>query len=84
MTETPDIRSEETSSDTQIVQLIPANGWVAVYKDDDTELRAPLVAWALRRDGEVIPLDTDPEGDVGDPRKTRNFHRVERVTDRHN
>lgn len=84
MTETPDISSGETSNDTRIVQLIPADGWVAVYKDNDTELRAPLVAWALRRDGEVIPLDTNPEGDVGDPRKTSNFHRVERVVDLRN
>lgn len=79
MTETSALTSDETSNDTHIVQLIPADGWVAVYTDGDTELRAPLVAWALRRDGQVVPLDTDPEGDVGDPRETKNFHRVERA-----
>ncbi|MFD2792909.1 hypothetical protein ACFS27_05030 [Promicromonospora vindobonensis] len=84
MTETPDVSSDQTSNDEHIVQLIPADVWVAVYKDDDTELRAPLVAWALRRDGQVVPLDTDPEGDVGDPRETSNFDRVERVVDGHN
>ena len=80
MIENPD----ENSDDKHIVQIIPAAGWVAVYKDDDTELRAPLVAWALRRDGQVVPLDTGPEGDVGDPRETSNFDRVERVADGHN
>lgn len=74
MTETLD----EKTNDEHIVQLIPADGWVAIYKDEETELRAPLVAWGLRRDGQVVPLDTDPEGDVGDPRETANFDRVER------
>ena len=84
MTDAPDASSDQTSDGEHIVQLIPADGWVAVYKDDDTELRAPLVGWALRRDGQVVPLDTDPAGDVGDPRETSNFHRVERVVDGHN
>jgi hypothetical protein len=79
MTETPD----ENMDHTRIVQIIPADGWVAVYKDDDAELRAPLVAWALRQDGEVVPLDTDPGGDVGDPREAGNFHRIERVVHGH-
>ncbi|MEV0889933.1 hypothetical protein [Promicromonospora sp. MEB111] len=75
MTETPG----ENTFDQQIVQLIPADGWVAVYKDGKTEMRAPLVAWGLRRDGQVVPLDTNPAGDVGDPRSTANFDRVERI-----
>lgn len=83
MPETPSVSSDETSNDKHIVQLIPADGWVAVYRDDNTELRAPLVAWALRRDGQVVPLDTDPAGDVGDPRETSNFDRVERAVDGH-
>ena len=76
MTETPG----ENTPDQHIVQLIPTDGWVAVYKDGETEMRAPLVAWGLGRDGQVVPLDTDPQGDVGDPRETANFDRVERVT----
>ncbi|MFI2365160.1 hypothetical protein [Promicromonospora sp. NPDC019610] len=69
----------EYLDDEQIVQLIPADGWVAVYRDEEAEVRAPLVAWGLRRDGEVVPLDTDPSGTVGDPRETAGFDRVERV-----
>lgn len=76
MTETTEIYGD----DARIVQLIPADGWVAVYKDEDVEVRAPLVAWGLRRDGQVVPLDTAPEGDVGDPRETAGFDRVERLT----
>ena len=75
MTETPQSSDHKT-----IVQIIPADGWVAVYEDDGTELRAPLVAWGLRSDGEVVPLDTTPEGDVSDPRATASFHRVEHAT----
>lgn len=70
----------EYLDDEQIVQLIPADGWVAVYRDEEAEVRAPLVAWGLRRDGEVVPLDTDPSGTVGDPRETAGFDRVERTT----
>lgn len=76
MTETTEIYAD----DAHIVQLIPADGWVAVYKDEDAEVRVPLVAWGLRRDGQVVPLDTAPEGDVGDPRETAGFDRVERLT----
>lgn len=49
-----------------------------------TEADGRRVAWGLRRDGQVVPLDTDPEGDVGDPRETKNFHRVERAVNGHN
>ncbi|GAA2224709.1 hypothetical protein GCM10010413_18500 [Promicromonospora sukumoe] len=77
MTETMEFTAQE-----QIVQLIPADGWVAVYKDGDTEVRAALVAWGLRSDGEVVPLDTDPSGTVGDPRETAGFDRVERAVGR--
>ncbi|MGW2090692.1 hypothetical protein [Promicromonospora sukumoe] len=54
---------------------------MAVYKDEDAEVRAPLVAWGLRTDGEVVPLDTDPSGTVGDPRETAGFDRVERAAE---
>lgn len=50
-----------------ITQIIPAPGWWAIHiEEDGTEARSPLVAWALLNNGEVVPLDADTTGDVGE------------------
>lgn len=74
MTETPD----ENSDDKRIVQIIPADGWVAVYQDTPN-LRMPLAAWGLRSDGQVVPLAAYDDGDVQDPRTVENFAGIERA-----
>ncbi|KAA1431863.1 hypothetical protein [Mycolicibacter arupensis] len=49
-----DFRSlEQTDAMSDPVQLIPGGGWVASYKDG---YAAPLVAWAVCRDGLVRAL----------------------------
>lgn len=67
-------------SDDEILQLIPAPGWRAIHaafdERDETAVsleRRPLVAWALRRDGDVVPLETSLDGIVADPSEQETF-----------
>lgn len=51
----------------KIVQIIPATGWWARYRGYLVGARSferPLVCWALMEDGEVIGVETSPEGIV--------------------
>lgn len=54
----------------KIIQLIPADGWRAVYasiEGEDGEPRAyssPLLAWALAEDGSIYPVTVDRNGMV--------------------
>lgn len=62
----------------KIVQIIPAPGWHAIYKQPDgREEPSRLVAWGLTQDGELVPLDVDHNGDTDDPRQVSNFARIE-------
>ncbi len=36
----------------KIAQIMPANGWAAVFDEDGDELVSPLVGWALVQEGE--------------------------------
>ncbi len=36
----------------KIAQIMPANGWAAIFDEDGDELVTPLVGWALVQDGE--------------------------------
>lgn len=49
-----------------IMSLIPGGGWIHV--DGEGGTRVPVVAWALREDGCIIPMVTDGEGVVGEPK----------------
>lgn len=54
------------------ITLIPGGGWHCKEEctDENGERRVydqPLVAWALRRDGIIVPLQTDGEGYVHAP-----------------
>jgi hypothetical protein len=72
-------------SDEEIVQLIPAPGWRAIHAHFDDEgdetvvslERRPLVAWALCRDGDVVPLETSLDGIVADPTEEESFLALE-------
>ena len=70
-------RQEQDSHSSEYVQLIPANGWYAVYNVDGKEERSPLVAWALTRGGFVHAVDADVEGAVAEPDTNSNFVRIE-------
>lgn len=59
-----------------IIQIIPATGWTAVYGIEGAERSDPLVAWGLTRSGGVVPLDTDDYGIVDNAREMSNFIRV--------
>lgn len=64
-----------------IVQIIPANGWKAVWKavdsDDQDEYTAPLICWALVEapDGErfVTGVDSEPGSTTGFVASDDNF-----------
>jgi hypothetical protein len=75
-----------------ILQIMPADGWVAVFSDNDDDgtlpdtTRAPLFAWAVVReiDGkkaytQVTGLFINDEGQVSEACWTVGFLRYERM-----
>jgi hypothetical protein len=73
-----------------ILQIMPAEGWVAVFQDSDgvppETLRVPLFAWAVVReiDGkkaytQVTGLFIDDEGQIAEACWTGDFLRYERI-----
>ena len=36
--------------DREIIQIMPADRWHAIYKDDEGDISTPLAAWALIKD----------------------------------
>lgn len=49
----------------RIVQIMPADGWRVEYTNGDGPVwDTPLAGWGLLADGEVVPLDADPDGFV--------------------
>jgi hypothetical protein len=78
-----------------ILHMMPAEGWVAVFQDEDGELsetvRVPLFAWALVREIEkktaqtqVTGLHMDDEGQIRVSCWSEGFVRYERrdITER--
>lgn len=49
--------------DPRVVQLMPADGW-RIYRDDEEGglWWCPVVAWALKSDGSIEPVETDYTG----------------------
>ena len=73
-----------------ILHIMPAEGWVAVFQDEDGELsetvRAPLFAWALVREiakktahTQVTGLHMDDEGQIQESCWSEGFLRYERL-----
>ena len=73
-----------------ILQIMPAEGWVAVFQDDDGELsettRVPLFAWAVVRETDkktaytqVTGLHTNDEGQICETCWSEGFLRYERI-----
>lgn len=69
--------------DEKILQIIPADDWVAVFKmDDGAELSMPLNCWALfqRKDGSstIEGVYVDAAGDCTVAKSAENFVRYKR------
>ena len=73
-----------------ILQIMPAEGWVAVFQDDDGELsettRVPLFAWAVVQEinnktayTQVTGLHIDDEGQIGATCWSEGFLRYEHI-----
>lgn len=69
----------------KIIQIIPADDWVAVFKmDDETELSLPLTCWALfqAEDGSsrIEGIYVDAAGDCTAAKSAANFLRYKRLS----
>ena len=69
----------------KITQIIPADGWFAVFKmDDDAELSMPLNCWALFQDEDgssrIDGVYVDAAGDCSAAKAASNFLRYKRVS----
>jgi hypothetical protein len=69
----------------KIVQIIPADDWVAVFKmDDEAELSMPLTCWALfqEEDGSsrIEGIYVDAAGDCTAAKSATNFLRYKRLS----
>jgi len=73
-----------------ILQIMPAEGWVAVFQDDDGALsetvREPLFAWAIVREidkktasTQVTGLHIDDQGQICEACWSEGFSRYERI-----
>ncbi|MEV4041485.1 hypothetical protein [Streptomyces sp. NPDC049744] len=57
-----------------IVAAIPANGWVAIFREEDGALTPdPIVGWAVDRSGAVHPIGMGRNGSVEYPTDIGNF-----------
>jgi hypothetical protein len=69
----------------KIVQIIPADGWFAVFAmDDGAELSMPLNCWALFQDEDgsstIDGVYVDAAGDCSAAKAASNFLRYKRVS----
>ncbi|MEW2071885.1 hypothetical protein [Streptomyces sp. NPDC007346] len=57
-----------------VVGAIPGGGWSVRFKNSDgTFTEDPLVAWTVRSDGTLTPVDTDSEGECQPSTAMSNF-----------
>lgn len=58
-----------------VVAALPADGWRAVYREDDgTESEDPVFAWMVRAGGWVFPVVVDPlTGSSHNPTEVKGF-----------
>jgi len=63
----------------KIIQIIPAQGIVAVYTDEDTggEFKCPVQVIALDDEGEIELIEFDSSGWADSPATASNFLRYE-------
>jgi hypothetical protein len=48
----------------QFVALIPGGGWMIFHSTGEDDYSSPVVAWALRANGDVVPLEAPDDGRV--------------------
>lgn len=58
------------------IQIIPGQGWYAIYDVNGKEERTPIVAWELQRGGDIVPLTTDSNGVVYHATVPSNFKKI--------
>ncbi|WP_228184054.1 hypothetical protein [Streptomyces anulatus] len=57
-----------------VVGAIPGSGWRVRFKNEDgTFIEDPLVAWTVRSDGTLTPIDTDDNGECQPSTAMGNF-----------
>ena len=60
---------------TRIVHIIPATGWVCVYKDGNSNIESEAACFALHEDGEIVLMDISSDGEVAAADEAENFVR---------
>ena len=63
----------EMDGDTDIISMVAADGWVAVYRDEGKYWSSLVVAWGIQKDGNVVGLGCSPDGMLMDVADTDNF-----------
>lgn len=48
----------------KIIQIMPANGWIANFENDDESWSEPLVGFGLMNSGVVVPLIQEEIGNI--------------------
>lgn len=61
----------------KVIQIMPADGWYAVYQMSDNVLRSKLVCWAIDDEGNLAGFDADDVGFIDDAGAAENFVRFE-------
>jgi hypothetical protein len=86
------VMSKSKEATRSLLQIMPADGWVAVFQDEDGELsetvRVPLFAWALVREiakktahTQVTGMHMDDEGQICVSCWSAGFLRYEHLDD---
>ncbi len=66
-----------TEENNKIVQIIPAEGWWALYKEADGKYwKSKVACFALFQDGSITPMDCDSSGWVDICKETDNLYRI--------
>jgi hypothetical protein len=60
---------------TRIIQIIPATGWICVYRDGETNVESEAACFALHEDGEIVLMDIGSDGYVAPADEASNFIR---------
>jgi hypothetical protein len=48
----------------QTIALIPGGGWMIFHSTFGEAWSEPVVAWALEANGNIVPVEADPDGRV--------------------
>jgi hypothetical protein len=68
---------EGTDRDDEVVAVLPGNGWVVNWKEEEAD-PDPVFAWLVTRGGYIKPVVMGADGYAEDPRQDKEFKSVER------